>query len=89
MKALSRALLAGLLGIGFAIQASGQEAKHGPPPSSLARRAAASAEAPKVLTGKERLGPKWTDEQRIDNCNVPPDKRGPKPRPSACTQASF
>src|ERR1700758_3119714 len=25
--------------------------------------------APAVLTGKERLGPKWTDEQRIDNCN--------------------
>jgi hypothetical protein len=37
-----------------------------------------------VLTGKERLGPKWTDEQRIDNCNVPVDKRGTKPRPSAC-----
>jgi hypothetical protein len=24
------------------------------------------------------------DEQRIDNCNVPIDKRGNKPRPSAC-----
>ena len=33
------------------------------------------------LTGKERLGPKWTDEQRIDNCRIPPDKRGAKPRP--------
>ena len=39
---------------------------------------------PKVLTGKERLGPKWTDEQRIDNCKVPIDKRGSKPRPSIC-----
>ncbi|WP_245283870.1 hypothetical protein [Bradyrhizobium sp. Cp5.3] len=38
----------------------------------------------KVLTGKERLGPKWTDEQRIDNCNVPPDKRGTKSRPILC-----
>ena|SRR5579864_2875561 len=37
-----------------------------------------------ALTGKERLGPKWTDEQRIDNCHVPTDKRGQKPRPSAC-----
>jgi hypothetical protein len=37
-----------------------------------------------TLTGKERLGPKWTDEQRIDNCHVPIDKRGGKPRPSAC-----
>lgn len=40
-----------------------------------------------ALTGKERLGPKWTDEQRTDNCNVPIDKRGAKARPrqlSAC-----
>ncbi|MBR0896646.1 hypothetical protein JQ616_16910 [Bradyrhizobium tropiciagri] len=41
----------------------------------------------RTLTGKERLGRKWTDEQRIDNCNVPPDKRGTKPRPSACSHA--
>ena len=40
-----------------------------------------------TLTGKERLGRKWTDEQRIDNCHVPPDKRGTKPRPSACQHA--
>lgn len=37
-----------------------------------------------VLTGKERLGPKWTDEQRIDNCHVPVDKRGTRQRPSTC-----
>ena len=37
-----------------------------------------------TLTGKERLGPKWNDEQRIDNCKVPIDKRGTKPRSSAC-----
>ena len=36
------------------------------------------------LTGKERLGRKWMDEQRIDNCNVPIDKRGARPRPSSC-----
>ena len=40
-----------------------------------------------VLTGKERLGPKWTDEQLIDNCNVPIDRRGNTPRPSACTNS--
>jgi hypothetical protein len=39
---------------------------------------------PAELTGKERLGRKWMDEQRIDNCNVPIDKRGNRPRPSAC-----
>ncbi len=35
-------------------------------------------------TGKERLGEKWMDEQRVDNCNVPRDKRGARPRPDAC-----
>jgi hypothetical protein len=36
------------------------------------------------LTGKERLGRKWMDEQRIDNCKIPLDKQGIKPRSSAC-----
>lgn len=45
---------------------------------------ATSTDAPRVLTGKERLGRKWTDEQRIDNCHVPVDKRGTKQRPNAC-----
>lgn len=36
------------------------------------------------LTLKERLGAKWKDEQRIDNCKVPPEKRGSKPRPDRC-----
>jgi hypothetical protein len=36
------------------------------------------------LTAKERLGRKWMDEQRIDNCKVPTDKRGAKSRSSAC-----
>jgi hypothetical protein len=43
-----------------------------------------SEDAPKVLTGKERLSGKWMDEQRVDNCKVPFDKRGIKPRPDAC-----
>jgi hypothetical protein len=38
-------------------------------------------------TGKERLGRKWMDEQRIDNCNVPIEKRGTRPRPSRCLPA--
>jgi hypothetical protein len=36
------------------------------------------------LTGKERLGGKWMDDQRIDNCKVPVDKQGARPRSSAC-----
>ena len=43
-----------------------------------------AAKSSHALTGKERLGRKWMDEQRIDNCNVPIDKRGTKPRPSTC-----
>ena len=38
----------------------------------------------RVLTGKERLGRKWMDDQRIDNCKVPIDKRGTKPRFYTC-----
>jgi hypothetical protein len=32
-------------------------------------------------TIKERLGDKASDEQRVDNCKVPSDRRGPKIRP--------
>ncbi len=39
-------------------------------------------------TGKERLGSKATDDQRIDNCKVPPDRRGRKPRPDECGEAA-
>jgi Fe-S cluster biogenesis protein NfuA len=35
-------------------------------------------------TGKERLGRKASDEQRVDNCKVPPQQHGPKPRPDEC-----
>jgi hypothetical protein len=62
--------------IGFVANALAQDQKQGP---TEGRR--------QVLTGKERLGPKWTDEQRIDNCHVPIDKRGNKPRSSACRDA--
>ncbi len=79
MRTFDRALLAALLSIGLAAPASSQKAKHGQP---------LTPNAPRTLTGKERLGPKWTDEQRIDNCNVPLDKRGTRPRPSACSQAA-
>src|SRR5262245_8627554 len=40
----------------------------------------ATSPAPRAVTGKERLGGKWMDEQRIDNCKVPNDKRGTQPR---------
>lgn len=52
--------------------------------SRLGQPTSDSANPPATLTGKERLGRKWMDEQRIDNCNVPIDKRGSQPRPSVC-----
>jgi hypothetical protein len=41
-------------------------------------------QAEPIRTGKERLGRKSSDEQRVDNCNVPIELRGPKPRPDDC-----
>ncbi len=41
-------------------------------------------EKPGVLTGKEKLAGKATDGQRVDNCKVPPHKRGAKVRPVTC-----
>ena len=37
-------------------------------------------------TGKERLGDKASDEQRVDDCKVTPERRT-KPRPDACEWA--
>jgi hypothetical protein len=38
---------------------------------------------PATRTGKERLGGKDADEQRVDDCKVPPERRT-RPRPAAC-----
>ena len=42
---------------------------------------AGAALAQPVKTSKERLSDKASDDQRIDNCGVPLDRRGPEPRP--------
>jgi hypothetical protein len=39
-------------------------------------------------TGKERLGGKASDPQRVDNCKVPLDQRGSTPRPDDCGDAT-
>jgi len=54
---------------------------------SLGSRADGQAnqiQAELTRTAKERLGRKASDEQRVDNCKVPPALRGPKPRPDEC-----
>ena len=52
--------------------------------SGQADRSVAPSNGAAGLTGKERLGEKWKDEQRIDNCKVAIDKRGSKARPDSC-----
>ena len=37
-----------------------------------------------TATGKERLGEKASDNQRVNDCRVPPEKRGPTKRPAEC-----
>jgi hypothetical protein len=44
----------------------------------------AASEQGKNETLKERLSDKASDQQRVDNCKVPPEKRGPIRRPDSC-----
>jgi hypothetical protein len=53
---------------------------------ALAGEAEDQVEVAPTRTGKERLGGKASDEQRVDNCKVPPVLRGPKPRPDQCAE---
>lgn len=39
--------------------------------------------APMPRTAKERLSGKDSDEQRVDDCKLPPERRT-RPRPTAC-----
>jgi hypothetical protein len=80
VRLLYRGSLISLLTIGLASPVSAQDRLQAVPPNA----AALPSNAPTALTGKERLGRKWMDEQRIDNCKVPIDKRGTRPRSSAC-----
>jgi hypothetical protein len=81
-KWLTVKLLPGLLALTFAILG----ASHGfaEDRAPLDGDSTTAPNAINSLTGKEWLGRKWMDEQRIDNCKVPTDKQGAKPRSSAC-----
>jgi hypothetical protein len=48
---------------------------------SGAQSATGETRAAAARTVKERLSSKASDDQRVDNCKVPPELRGPKPRP--------
>ena len=47
---------------------------------------ARKVQAEPTRTGKERLGGKASDEQRVDNCKVAFDLRGPIPRSDNCSR---
>ena len=76
-----------VLGAALAPIAAGAEAVPQRRANEASDPAAPANGAVKQLTGKERLGEKWENEQRIDNCKVPVDKRGTKPRPDDCAHA--
>jgi hypothetical protein len=56
--------------------------------ASREQGATKQVQAEPTRTGKERLGGKASDEQRTDNCKVPIELRGPKPRPDDCPDAA-
>jgi hypothetical protein len=47
-----------------------------------------TASAQELRTLKERLSDKASDNQRVDNCHVPPERRGPVPRPNCPVKSS-
>ena len=81
MEPIHRGLISFLFAMGFASGAVAQDRQADQTAPNA--ETAGPANAPS-LTGKERMGRKWMDEQRIDNCNVPIDKRGSRPRSSTC-----
>jgi hypothetical protein len=87
-RSLPTSILTVLLAVGLAVSTAVARAQPLAGASDNASAQAATTQpAGPVRTSKERLGDKWSDEQRVDNCKVPPDKRGPKPRPDACAEA--
>ena len=81
MEPIYRGLIISLVAVCFASESFAQDRQSGQ--TAPGAETALPANGPS-RTGKERMGRKWMDEQRIDNCNVPIDKRGSKPRPANC-----
>ena len=81
MPSIHRTSISLLFTLCFAAAAFAQDRK---PDQTTSRPETIAPANGASLTGKERLGRKWMDEQRIDNCNVPIDKRGSKSRSSDC-----
>jgi hypothetical protein len=82
LPAMTRRTLARAAALALALQAGLAAAGEGGREDSNAKQ----IEAAPTRTGKERLGGKASDEQRVDNCKVPPDRRGPTRRPDTCRE---
>ena len=82
LPAMTGRTLARAVALTLALQAGLAAADEGAREDSDAKQ----IEAAPIRTGKERLGGKASDEQRMDNCKVPPDRRGATPRPDACRE---
>jgi len=81
MEPINRCLISFVCALCFASTAIAQDRQPDQMPSRPETAVPANESS---LTGKERMGRKWMDEQRIDNCNVPADKRGGRARPNNC-----
>jgi hypothetical protein len=68
-----------VLGVWIAVSAVQADAR-------LQRGIVMAAATTAAATGKERLGDKASDNQRVNDCRVPPEKRGPIRRPTECAQ---
>ena len=82
LPAMTGRTLARAAALTLALQAGLAAAAEGEREDSNAKQ----MEAAPTRTGKERLGGKASDEQRVDNCKVPPDRRGVIPRPDTCRE---
>ena len=70
---MNRSMIAILAGLAFGWSGA----------TALAAEASTAPRATETL--KERLSDKASDDQRVNNCHVPPERRGTKPRPVDCT----
>ena len=79
---MNRKALGGVAAIWLTLAAAGAMAPGAMAPGAMAP----GAMAQEARTLKERLSDKASDAQRVDNCKVPADRRGPVPRPGCPTK---
>jgi len=84
MRSSLTPMLLASLGQAAAMMLSAQLGLASPQGQARAEAEGEQIQVAPTRTGKERLGGKASDEQRVDNCKVPLELRGPSPRPDDC-----